>query len=295
MTARWALAILFASAAACQRGPHDFLVVHHRANGCAEGLPENSLAAVRCVVAECAAGRGPCALEVDLRVLRVRGGSLGDDLEIVVMHDGSTSRTASCPRGPLALPGDAPVEPDVLAACRLRRADGAVTSEPLPRYDELAAALAGSPVAAFLELKTTGETALDRRLVEGTLARLDATRRAATVLASFDLGALAQARASAPAIATACFAPTGQGARQVLSALAGGVLRDVDRCLADRPTHVFVPPACLDGRVAQHVRHAGAGLGVFGADTADGHDAVSRWGHRIDVVYADRPQMYGAR
>ena len=289
-----ALLLAAALAIGCQRGPHDYLVVHHRANGCAEGTPENSLAGVRCVVEECRRGVGPCALEVDLRILRVRGGSLGGDLEIVVMHDGSTARTALCPAGDLALPGDVPIEPGSLAACRLLLADDDVSEEPLPRFDDLLGALAGGEVTAFLELKTSGDATLDRRLAEATVDRLGPLRPR-VVVASFDAGALALVRARDPGVRTACFAPGGRGLRQVVTALRGGVLGDVDACLRGGHDHVFVPPACLDAQVVRHVRHRRALLGVFGADTADGHDVVSRWGHRIDVVYADRPSMYGAR
>jgi glycerophosphoryl diester phosphodiesterase len=280
-------------AAACGTGVDDYLVVHHRANGCSEDAPENSLAGVRCVVDACAAGVGLCALEIDIRVLRVAGGSLGNDLEIVLLHDDSTRRTAVCPGGPFAIPGDAPLAPEALAGCRLRRHDGAVTDEPLPRYQDLLAALAGTAVTLFLELKTAGIPALDQRLVEGALDRLGALRER-TIVTSFDTVALRQVRAQLE-LPTACFAPVGKGLRQVLSALSGGTLRDVDRCLNEGHDYVFVPPPSLEGRIVAHVRRGGARLGVFGADTTDGHAAVLRWGHALNVVYADRPAMYGAR
>jgi glycerophosphoryl diester phosphodiesterase len=295
VTARRAgLALLAALAPACASGGHDFLVVHHRANGCSPDAPENSLAAVRCVAQACAAGAAPCALEVDIQLLRVRGGSLGEDLEIVALHDASTERTARCPGGPLALPGPAPIEPQVLAGCRLRRADGTVTDEPVPRFEDLRSALADSPVTLFLELKTSDDPALARRLAAAAVERLGALAEQ-TVVTSFDRVALAEVRARRPGLSTACFSPTGHGARQILNTLAGGVLRDLDRCLSDGNDHAFVPPISLSGRVAAHVRHTGARLGVFGADTADGHDAVMRWAHAIDVVYADRPSMYLGR
>lgn len=266
-------------------------MVHHRANGCYPEAPENSLAGIRCVVEKCAAGIAPCALEIDVQLLRVRGGSLGDDLEIVALHDASTARTALCPGGPLALPGPTPIEPYVLAPCRLRRADGTVTDEPLPLYDDVLAALADSAATLFLELKTTADPTLARRLAAGATGRLGALSTR-TIVTSFDRVALAEVRARGPGIPTACFSPTGHGVRQVWSALSGGVLRDLDRCLSDGNGYAFVPPISLSGRVVAHVRHAGARLGVFGADTADGHDAVMRWGHALDVVYADRPSQY---
>jgi glycerophosphoryl diester phosphodiesterase len=289
---RAAVVPLAALALACGPAtPQAFQVVHHRANGCSPEAPENSLAAVRCVVEKCAAGTAPCALEVDIQLIRLRGGSLGDDLEIVAMHDASTERTAHCPGGALALPGAAPIEPQVLAGCRLKRADGTLTDEPVLRFDELRSALADSRATLFLELKTSEDPALARRLAAAAVERLGALA-ARTIVTSFDRIALAEVRARAGGLSTACFAPTGHGARQVWSALAGGVLRDLDRCLSDGNDHVFVPPISLSGRVAAHVRHAGARLGVFGADNADGHDAVMRWAQAIDVVYADRPAMY---
>jgi hypothetical protein len=284
-------ALLITAVAGCAPPPNDFLVVHHRANGCDPTATENSLAGARCVVAACEAGSAPCALEGDARIVRVKGGSLGDDLEIVWIHDGSTSRTADCGDDAIAIPGDEPASPERLAACRLVRPDGSLSDEAIPTLDEALATLAGSPVTLFLELKTVGDPLLDARLVEGAAAKLGELSER-TVFASFDSGALTRARELIPSAPTACFAPSGGAGAQVLKVLSGEILSDVDACIRAGHTYVFVPPNFIDASVVGHALHGGAGLGTFGADTATAFDSVQDWAHRLAVVYADHPSMF---
>lgn len=284
------LALLLAGAG-CAPAPNDFLVVHHRANGCDPAAAENSLAGARCVAAACLAGTAPCALEGDARIARVRGGSLGDDLEILWIHDGSTARTADCGAEDIALPGDAHVDPARLASCRLRRPDGSLSDERIPTLDEALATLAGAPVAVFLELKTVGDPALDARLAEGAAAKLGDLRDR-TIFASFDSEALTNARRASQGVPTACFAPSGATGLKVLKVIAGDILNDVDDCLSAGHDYVFVPPNFIDASVAGHASQRGAGLGAYGGDTATAFESVSAWAHRLDVVYADHPLMY---
>lgn len=277
--------------AGCAPEPNDFLVVHHRANGCDPTATENSLAGARCIVDACAAGSAPCALEGDARVVRVKGGSLGDDLEILWIHDGSTSRTADCGGDAIDIPGAEPVAAERLAACRLIRPDGSLSDEPIPTLDQALAALAGSPVTIFLELKTVGDPALDERLVAGIAAKLgEAAER--TVFASFDSAALTRARELVPGAPTACFAPSGGTGVKVLKVFAGEILGDVDDCIEAGHSYVFVPPNFIDASVVGHALHGGAGVGTFGADTATAYDSVRAWAHRLDIVYADHPSMF---
>lgn len=277
--------------AGCAPEPNDFLVVHHRANGCDPNATENSIAGARCIVNACHAGSAPCALEGDARIARVKGGSLGDDLEILWIHDGSTSRTADCGGDAVDFPGDEPAPSERLAACRLIRPDGSLSDEPIPTLDDALAALAGSRVTIFLELKTVGDPLLDARLIEGTAAKLG-TARGQTIFASFDSNALKQIRELVPEAPTACFAPSGGTGTKVLKVLSGEILGDVDDCLRDGHSYVFVPPNFIDASVVGHALHGGAGLGTFGADTATAYDAVRTWAHRLDIVYADHPSMF---
>ncbi|MCC7380743.1 MAG: hypothetical protein IT384_02880 [Deltaproteobacteria bacterium] len=276
-------------AAACAP-PGDFALVHHRANGCDLDAAENSPSGVRCVTRECFAGTAPCALEVDVRVLRVTGGSLGGDLELVVMHDGTSARTAACP-SEITFPGGAPIAPEILDACRLINARGEPTSDPIPTLDRLLDLL-GTPVTMFLELKTESDPALRHALVAGALDRLSPAARARTVITSFDVAALGEVKRLAPDLRTACFAPSGGSGAQVGTLLRGAVLDDLDRCARQGHDLLFVPPQHLDGAVLVRAARAGRIVGVFGADTADGYDVVQRFAHGVGIVYADHPRMY---
>lgn len=279
------------SLAGCSIPAPQYEVVHHRANGCDERAPENSLHGVRCIVDQCARGAGPCALEGDARIARVRGGSLGGDREVLWLHDGSTARTARCPDGDLSLPGDVPVDEGRVDRCRLVRYDGTPTDEILPTLDDVIAAVAGTGVKLYLEMKTTNDDALDDALVDGVIAKL-APIDGNVVLAGFSLRALGRAKRTHPAVPTACFAPTGALPRQLSRALLGGLPEDVDDCLAAGHDYAFVPSQFVDGSIVSHVRARGARLGVYGAETQSAYDQIEAWRHRIDVVYADHPNMY---
>lgn len=268
--------------------PRDFVVAHHRGNGCDGDAPESSLAAFECIARACAAGTGRCALEADVQVVRVaRSGSVA--LELRMLHDATTDRTATCE---LDFNAEAALDLGALEACRLLDPRGAVTSEPIPTLDQTIAILSGTGTRLFLEPKVPADPALRRPLLERSLAALTRDVRARTVITSFDLEFLALSRRLAPDVPTACFTPLGSGLGQIWSALSDGVLADVDRCLEAGHDYVFVPPNFLEGSVLQHVRAREKRLGVFGPDTADGAAAVERFGHGIDVVYADHPSMF---
>jgi glycerophosphoryl diester phosphodiesterase len=290
----WFLTLVFCSLCAGCTPDGDFQVVHHRANGCRSDAPENALMGIQCVIERCTQGTTPCALEGDVRVLRLSDGSLGEDLEMVWIHDGTTERTAACSGGVIALPGTSPVDASRFASCRLRRLDGVVTEqEPIPTLDEVLALLQGTPVQIFLELKGADDTALDARLAREAALRVEAAGlREQTIVTSFEPGMLQVVRETLPGVETACFAPSGQATDQVLTVLLGGILSDVDTCLRQGNDWVFVPPWALDGDVVRHVKGLERGLGVFGADTQDGFDQVQSWRHRVDVVYADHPSIY---
>jgi glycerophosphoryl diester phosphodiesterase len=282
------LAILVAG---CSAPPPLYEVVHHRANGCDNLAPENSLQGARCIVEQCARGTGPCAFEGDARLALVRGGSLGGDREVLWLHDGSSKRTAHCPTGDLSLPGETPVDKEHLGRCRLIRYDGTPTQEILPTLDDIIALVTGTAVKLFLEIKTTGDEAMDDALVDGVTSKL-APIESHVVLASFSLRALGRAKRARPLLPTACFSPTGALLRQISRVIAGGIAEDVDGCLEARHEYVFVPPPFLDGSVVSHVRARHARLGVYGSETQTAYDQIEAWRHRIDVVYADHPRMY---
>jgi glycerophosphoryl diester phosphodiesterase len=277
--------------AGCSVPAPQYEVVHHRANGCDDRAPENSLQGARCIVDQCARGAGPCAFEGDARLARVRGGSLGGDREVIWLHDGSTARTARCPEGDLSVPGDSPIDEERLDRCRLVRYDGTPTDEILPTLDEVMAVITGTAVKLYLEIKTTNDDTMDDELVDGVMAKL-APIDDRVVLASFSLRALARAKRARPEVQTACFAPTGALPRQLSRALIGGIPEDVDDCLGAGHDYVFVPPQFIDGSMVSHVRARRARLGVYGAETQSAYDQIEAWRHRIDVVYADHPRMY---
>lgn len=291
MVKRLANALSLVFVVACAPAPNDFLIVHHRANGCDAAATENSLAGARCIVDGCSAGSAPCALEGDARIARVRGGSLGGDLEIVWLHDGSTARTADCGEEDIQIPGETPIESERLASCSLIRPDGSLSDEPIPTLDDVLATLGDSPVTLFLELKVVGDSALDARLVEGAVAKLG-DRRDRIVFASFDSEVLIRARELSQGLPAACFAPSGSTGAKVLKVIAGDILNDVDGCLRAGHEYVFVPPNFIDASVVAHAAHRGARFGTYGADTATAFDSVRAWAHRLDVVYADHPSMY---
>jgi glycerophosphoryl diester phosphodiesterase len=270
--------------------PH-YEVVHHRANGCDDLAPENSLQGARCIVEQCGRGAGPCAFEGDARIALVRGGSLGDDREVLWMHDGSSQRTAHCPGGDISLPGETPSDKEHLGSCRLVRYDGTPTEEIIPTLDDIIAVVTGTEVKLFLEIKTADDEAMDDALVDGVIAKL-APIEGQVVLSSFSLRALGRAKGSRPFVPTACVAPTGPLLRKISRLVVGGIAEDVDGCLGAGHDFVFVPPQFLDGPLVSHVRALGARLGVYGAETRTAYDQIEAWRHRIDVVYADHPTMY---
>ena len=270
--------------------PH-YEVVFHRANGCDDLAPENSLQGARCIVEQCARGGGPCAFEGDARIALVRGGSLGDDREVLWMHDGSSQRTAHCPDGDISLPGETPVDKEHVDRCRLVRYDGTPTEEIIPTLDDIIAVVTGTEVKLFLEIKATFDEAMDDALVDGVIAKL-APIDGQVVLTSFSLRALERAKRSRPLLPTACVAPSGALLRQISRLLVGGIAQDVDDCLGAGHDYVFVPPPFLDGSLVSHVRALDARLGVYGAETRTAYDQIDVWRHRIDVVYADHPRMY---
>jgi glycerophosphoryl diester phosphodiesterase len=244
------------------------------------------------VVEACQSGTGPCGVEGDARILRVRGGSRGDDLEIVWIHDGSTARTTVCPGGPFEVPGAEPIDTTRLHACRLLRADGTPTEEPIPTLDQVLDTLRGSNVVLSLELKPTGDAALDDRLVVAAVAKLG-NLLPNVRFASFSLSQLTLAKRLAPEVPASCYVPLGAGTGQFVSYLAGRSEADADRCLNAGMNGVMVTPTVLDGSMIAHVRAAGAQLGVFGIDTQDALDVVQTWNESIDVVETDYPTLFG--
>jgi glycerophosphoryl diester phosphodiesterase len=294
--ARWAMAAITTTAAVVSCAEHEprYSVVHHRANGCDPEAPENSLMAARCVVRRCAERTAPCAFEGDAQLVRMRGGSLEGDLEVAWLHDSSTARTANCPGGDLPMPGDAPIDPARLEACRLYDPSGEPTAETIPILDEIIEVVKDSAnprVTLYLELKASGDDALDRTLAEAAVRKLRPIRDH-VVVASFSLVALGRVRELDSSVPTACFVPNGSLGRHIVRRLTGGIPADVDQCLERGHDYVFVPPEFLDGSISAHVVTADKKLGVYGSDTADAYDSIRRWAHRIDVVYADHPAMY---
>lgn len=269
----------------CAPEPNNFLVAHHRGNGCDENAPENSLAAFRCVARGCRDGTARCALEVDVQAVLLDSGAI----DLRMLHDATTDRTAICD-APLDF--NTTVDRETLASCRLRHPHGDPTSEPIPTFGQTVATVRFSPLAFFLEPKTPSDVNLRTPLLENSIALLPPELRERTVITSFNLELLEESRHIAPDIPTACFTPLGSGIGQIVGALSDGVLADVDSCLEAGHDYVFVPPNFLEGSVLIHVRSKGAKLGVFGPDTADGVRAVDHYAHGIDVVYADHPSAF---
>jgi len=148
-----------------------------------------------------------------------------------------------------------------------------------------------TPVTLYLELKASGDEALDRTLAEAAYRKLQPIR-AHVIVATFSLVALAKLKELDPELPTACFVPTGSLGRHIARRLTGGIPADVDECLKRGHDYVFVPPEFLDGSISSHVQASDKKLGVYGSDTADAFDAIAEWADRIDVVYADHPAMY---
>lgn len=286
-------ACLLGGVMSCERTPR-YTVVHHRANGCDPDAPENSLMAARCVVRRCAGLTAPCAFEGDAQLARVSGGSVDDTYEVLWLHDGNTARTASCPSGQLSFPGEQPLERKAIDDCRLFDPAGHATRETIPTLDAVIEVVRDTPVTLYLELKASGDETLDRKLAEAAVRKLEPIRQH-VVVASFSLVALARVKELAPEVPTACFAPTGGLSRQIVRRLTGGIPADVDTCLRHGHDYAFVPPEFLDGSLVAHVHETDRRLGVYGSETADAFDAISRWAHAIDVVYADHPAMYARR
>lgn len=284
------VALLLVALASCADPDSTYSVVHHRANGCDDDAPENSVRAARCVVKRCAEGTAPCAFEGDAQLARIRNGSVDGALEVVWMHDGSTARTASCPHE-LSFPGEAPIDASELTACRLYGPRGALSQEAVPTLDQIIAVVEGTPVTLYLELKASGDETLDRTLAEAAVRKLRPIR-SHVIVTSFSTVAIGHVKSIAPEVPTACFAPTGALAHQITRRIAGGIGADVDDCLARGHDFVFVPPEFLDGSIVSHIRAKKRRLGVYGSETADAHGDIQRWGNRIDVVYADHPAMY---
>jgi|GEM_PF-5861683 len=272
----------------------DFDVVYHRANGCRSDAPENSLMGLQCVVENCGSADSPCALEGDVRIMRIVDGSAEGDLELVWIHDGTTARTARCPDGDLELPGTSPIALSQLQDCRLRRLDGTVTeNEKIPTLDEVLEQLQGTSVEFYLELKGTGDAELDEILARAAVLKVKAWNMVnQTVVTSFQRDILKTVEQTNPDVRRACFAPVGLTLEQSLSVFTGGILGDVDDCLRDGSHFVFVTPWALQGDVLQHIHSQNRKVGVFGADTLDGYEQVEAWQHKLHIVYADHPAMY---
>jgi glycerophosphoryl diester phosphodiesterase len=200
-----------------------YTVVHHRANGCDLAAPENSLMGAQCVVRRCLERTAPCAFEGDAQLVRMRDGSVDRDLEVAWLHDGSTARTASCPGGELTLPGDAPIDRATLDACRLVDPEEVKpTEEKIPMLDDVIGVVKDTPVTLYLELKASGDEALDRTLAEAAYRKLRPIR-AHVIVASFSLVALAKIKELDAELPTACFVPNGSLGRHIVRRLTGGI------------------------------------------------------------------------
>ncbi|GAC1352481.1 MAG: hypothetical protein NVSMB1_15760 [Polyangiales bacterium] len=154
--------------------------------------------------------------------------------------------------------------------------------------------LRNSEVVLSLELKPTGNDALDARLVTATIDKMgDGSLRAHTIFTGFALSQLTLAKRLAPNVSAGCYVPLGGGTEQFVNYLSGGSAGDVDACLRAGMDYVFVTPILLDGPLVAHVEHTGARLGVYGVNTKDFYDTVRAWGNRLDYVETDHPSIFG--
>lgn len=168
--------------------PAGTLVAAHR--GGALLWPENSLLAFRKAIA-----LGVDFLELDVHLSR--------DGEVVVIHDATLPRTTT---------GVGAVQDLTLAelrSLRLKDRDGRVTSEPVPRLEEVAELAAPIPLGLLLEIKADARRARYPEIEEKVLAILDrhgVTGR--TIVISFEPETVRRVRQLRPDVrAGALFSP----------------------------------------------------------------------------------------
>jgi glycerophosphoryl diester phosphodiesterase len=257
-----AFLLAVAGPAGAQRAPASVVAAHR---GGAALWPENSLLAFRN-----AAALGVAYLELDVHLTK--------DGETVVIHDPTLDRTTT---------GTGPVKDRTLAelkGLRLKDAAGAVTGEPVPTLDEVAAIAAASGRQLLVEIKVGPNRIRYPEIEERVIAVLDrhgmtgkavvmafepeTWRRVRQLRPSLRAGALYSARTLGPSTPVA---------QALDDARAAGVW------------HVGLHHALVTPEVVRQAREAGI---VLGAWTANEPDVMRRLiDQQVPIVTTDRPDV----
>jgi len=240
------------------------LVAAHR--GGALLWPENSLLAFRNSI-----GLGADYLEFDVHLSR--------DGEVVVIHDPTLDRTTT---------GSGPIREKTLAelgALRLKDRTGAVTEEPIPTLDEVAAVAATGRRRMLLEIKVDDRRRRYPGIEEKVLASLDRhAMSGSTVVMAFERETWRRVRELRPDItAGALYSPN------TLRAMGSTLAEELDAVRRAGVGVVGLHQDLVDTDTIQSVHRAGLILGVW---TVNERSALRRFIQLgVAVVITDRPDL----
>jgi glycerophosphoryl diester phosphodiesterase len=258
------LAWVAASAPALAHGAAATRVAAHR--GGALLWPENSLLAFRSAL-----GLGADYVELDVHLSR--------DGEVVVIHDPTLDRTTT---------GAGPVKERTLAelrTLRLKDRAGAVTEEPIPTLDEVAAIAASSKRQMLLEIKLDSEQRRYPGIEEKVVTILDRHgMSAATVVMAFERETWRRVRALRPDITAGCLLSP-----NTLEAMGSTLSRELEAARDAGVGVVGLHQALVDAETVAATRSAGMTLGVWTVNEMDALRRVIDLG--VAIVITDRPDL----
>lgn len=229
--------------------------------------PENSLLAFR----NAAETLGADFLEFDVH--------LSKDGEVVVMHDPTLDRTTT---------GRGPVRERTLAelrALRLRDRTGAVTDEPVPALDDVAALAMRTGRQMLLEIKVNEAGHRYPGIEEKVFAVLDRHRATpATVVMAFERETWRRVRALRPdARAGALYS------RRTLEDLRSTLKAELDQVRQAGVALLGLHQGLIDADTVALVRNERMSLGVW---TVNDEAAIRRFiDLGVDVIITDRPDL----
>jgi glycerophosphoryl diester phosphodiesterase len=228
--------------------------------------PENSLLAFgRAAELEVA------YLELDVHLTR--------DGHAVVLHDPTLDRTTT---------GTGPVRERTLAevrALRLKDRAGAVTGEPVPTLEEVAALVARTRRQLLLEIKVDDRRQRYPAIEETVLGVLDRHGlEAATVLMAFERETWRRVRALRPGMrAGALHSP------RTLRAAGLDVARAVAQAREDGVAFLGLHHGLVDADAVRAAREAGLTLGAWTVNDPDALQRVVALG--VNILITDRPDL----
>lgn len=259
-----AMAWVAAAVPALGQGAAASLLAAHR--GGALLWPENSLLAFRSAI-----GLGADYVEFDVHLSR--------DGEVLVIHDPTLDRTTT---------GTGPVRERTLAelkTLRLKDRMGAVTGEPIPTLDEVAAIAARERRRMLLEIKTDEGHRRYPGIEEKVVAILDRHgMTASTVVMAFEPETWRRVRALRPDITAGSLYSPG-----TLKAMGSTLSREIEAGREAGIGVIGLRQDLVNATTVAEARRAGLTLGVW---TVNEPDALRRFIELgVAILITDRPDL----